>query len=89
MCPKGYTVHGARIFNYALSWSSAESSVDAGIPQAEARGPGGYAPVFDSHTFFRTYTRLVATLPPNDRKFGSSTRAFERGLQAKSGTQQL
>jgi hypothetical protein len=30
-----------------------ESSLDAGIPQAEVRGIGGYALVFDSHTFFR------------------------------------
>ena len=52
---------------YALSRSSTKSSVDAGIPQAEARGKGGYARVVAIRIPQVAYTRALARLPENNR----------------------
>ena len=93
LCRNRLRVHGTRCTHlskeYALSRSSTESSVDAGIPQAETLGTDECARGGSFHTFYRACTRAFERPQANSRESGSPNRASERRALTKTCSQPL
>jgi len=70
------TVNRGNGVGSVLSAPCTESGLDAGIPQAEARGKDGCARAPVIHTFRSACTRAFARLPEESLQSGSSTRAY-------------
>ena len=86
-------VHGTRVHAseemYALSRSSTESRMDAGIPQTEAHGKDGCARVSDIRAFCRACTRAFTHRVADTTEIRPPTLARDYRARGKSRANQV